>query len=171
MPKTKRKTKTTFRVDPGVLSKFQRFIEPLGLRRDKYVNMILPEAITWLRRAQKNSPTAERFWKSFRDVRGGSHQKVAVLLDATVLADMNAACAEKHIPRDQFFETLLESLFTQPANGNGPAPLPRALDLIEDPWQDWEDGSGQTPFDKIIMSDFTEDDLLEVLKDTGLPKV
>lgn len=170
MPSSKRKTKTTFRIDPEVLTKFQSYIEPLGLRRDKYVNMILPEAISWLRQAKKNSPTAERFWKSIRDVRGDSLQKVAILLDETVLADMNAVCADKRVPRDQFFQTFLESLFRPPANGNGPAPLPRALELIEDPWQDWRDGSGETPFDQIIDPGLTEDGLLEILKGSGLPR-
>jgi len=83
---------------------------------------------------------------------------------------MNAVCADKRVPRDQFFQTFLESLFRPPANGNGPAPLPRALELIEDPWQDWRDGSGETPFDQIIDPGLTEDGLLEILKGSGLPR-
>src|SRR5690606_10024949 len=99
-----------------------------------------------------------------------SAQKVAILLDEPVLADMNAVCADKRDPRDQFFQTFLESLFRPPANGTGPAPLPRALEPIEDPWTDRRDGSGETPFDQIIDPGLTEDGLLEILKGSGLPR-
>src|SRR5262249_24082758 len=152
---------------------FQRQMGLLGLRRDKYLNMILPEAISWLRQAQQNSPTAERFWRSVRDVRASSLQKVAILLDPTVLADMNEVCAEKRVPRGQFFQRLLDTLVTVPSNGMGPAPLPYALELIQNPWQAWHnvvDGHSETPFDEIIMPDLTEKDLLEALADSGLPR-
>jgi hypothetical protein len=170
MPANAKRSKTTFRIAPDVLAKFQKYIDELGLRRDKYLNMILPSAIWWLGQAKKNSPTAEKFWKSIRDVRGNSLQKVAVLLDSDVLADLNAVCADKRIPRDQFFQTFLECLITVPVNGNGPAPLPAALSLIENPWEQWSGSQDETPFDHIIMPGFTEDDLLEVLKDSGLPR-
>jgi hypothetical protein len=170
MAETNKKSKTTFRIDPAVLGRFQKYIDELGLRRDKYLNMILPTAIWWLRQAKENSTTAERFWKSMRDVRGNSLQKVAVLLDSGVLADLNAVCADKRIPRDQFFQAFLECLTTVPVNGNGPAPLPAALSLIENPWEQWSGSQNETPFDHIIMPGFTEDDLLEVLKDSGLPR-
>jgi hypothetical protein len=170
MTMKKRKTKTTFRVCPKVLSEFQGYMEALGLRRDKYLNRVLPEAIHWLRRANANSPVAEKFWKAMRDVRESSLQKVAVLLDSDLLADLNAACADKHIPRDQFFQTFLECLVQVPVNGNGPAPLPAARSLIENPWEQWSGVADETPFDHIIWPQFDEEDLQEALQSENLPR-
>ena len=172
MASKSRKTKTTFRVSPQILSEFQEYIEAFGLRRDKYLNRVLPKAIFRLRRANTNSPVAEKFWKAMRDVRERSLQKVAVLLESDVLSDLNAVCAEKRIPRDQFFQTVLECLVQVPATGDGPAPLPTALSLIEDPWEQWSSfgGADATPFDHIIWPQFDEEDLQKALQSESLPR-
>ena len=170
MSRNSSKTKTTFRVSPEVVAEFQKYIEALGLRRDKYLNRVLPEGVYWLKQAKKNSPTAEKFWKAMRDVRETSLQKVAVLLDSGVVSDINDVCADKRIPRDQFFQTFLECLVQVPENGNGPAPLPAALSLIENPWEQWYGSGDETPFDHIIWPQFVEEDLQEALNSKYLPR-
>ena len=167
MPSANKLSKTTFRISPDVLAEFQEYINAIGLRRDKYLNRVLPRAVSWLSVAKANSPAAERFWKIMRDARKDSIQKIAVSLDSDVLKKLNAVCADKRVPRDQFFETFLETLIQAPVCGSGLAPLPAALSLIEDPWEQWEGAQDATPFDHILMPDFDKDDFRELIKSIG----
>jgi len=155
-------SKTTFRVDPKVLRRFQTCIDTLRLRRDRYLDDALPIAIGMLKGAKANSPTAATLMRSVQEAKTDNFQKVAIRLSQSTIENMNLVCADKGIPRNQFFQSFLEHLVFGPENGMGPAPLAAACELIEDPWSNWAGTEkDETPFDHIIMEDLTDADIMK----------
>ena len=160
-------SKTTFRVDPKVFRRFQSCIDTLRLRRDRYLDDVLPIAIGMLRGAKANSPAAVKLMQSVQEIGKKKSDKVAIRLSQSTIDDMNTVCGQKGVPRNQFFQSFLEHLVSGPENGTGPAPLAAACDLIEDPWSNWAmTEKDETPFDHIIMEDLSDADILKAVQET-----
>ena len=164
MTNSEKTSKTTFHVDPEVLRFFQSCIATLRLRRDRYLDNVLPIAVGMLQSAKVNSPTAAKLMRSIQENRKDKLQKIAIRLSQSTIESMNTACAEKGVPRNQFFEAFLKHLIYGPENGWGPAPLAAACDLIEDPFSNWATTEpDETPFDHIIIEDLEASDLTNLI--------
>lgn len=113
--KSTKKTKTTVTLRRGRYGRFQGLIKELGLRRDTYLNNVLPGEVRELGRIDANSREAEEWLCEVfeRHSPGGSRQandliRVNLNLDSELVSEMNAVCTEKRVPRDIFLEAFLD---------------------------------------------------------------
>lgn len=152
---SKKKTKTTFWLNPVIFSRFSEEAKELGLRRDAYLNSVLPGEVQLLRRLAANSAKVERFLKMDRKVRQSSLVRVGITLDADVVEAINGVCSSKGIPRDLFIERCLEYLIRGPipGEGDGPAPLPGAAELIVDPRSQWSAFKGDRAYGSLHLTE------------------
>jgi len=116
--------KTTLTVRETVLADFIQVCEQIGLRRDTYLNRVLPKAISLFAASPKrNSPAAETISKVLREEERGSLKKLVVSLEGSLLKDLNVVCAKKLVLRDMFFEEVLRCLI----HGSPHGYLPKAI--------------------------------------------
>ena len=113
-PNSDGKTKTTYTLRADLFSEFDRYIKEIGLRRDSYLNSILPNALSELGQAERNSESTQELLRE--TYRPGAHSpyeqddfvRVNLSLDSKLVERMNTECAAKRIPRDLFLEGVLE---------------------------------------------------------------
>ena len=92
------KRKLTFTIRTEVLETFNMAIKSAGLRRDSYLNHVLPNEIDELLPLEPNSEKGE---KQLRDLRRFLHKdfsKMNVALDEEVAEKLDQVCREKKIP-------------------------------------------------------------------------
>lgn len=107
--KTPSTQRVTIRISKQVLEKFDEILGLLHLRRDAYLNEILPNEIDELEQLPANSEAAEHLLRAHRTVTKET-ARIAVTLQSSVVERLNAVCKEKRVIRDAFFETLFSFL-------------------------------------------------------------
>jgi hypothetical protein len=112
----------------------------LGLRRDAYLNNILPGEIALVEHLPANSELAELHASDLlTDTR---QKKVAIRLNSRIVARLNKACAAKRIPRDAFCASFLRHVVRN---------LQFAADVLENPRSYWSD-EGE-PYRELVWTD------------------
>jgi len=104
------KQKTTFHVDEQTLDRVLRYIRDIGLRRDRYIDGVLPGYIQALREKEKNSLPSSMLAKAALDATRARRKKITITLDSDTLTEMNEACQEQKVPRDLFMDDVLNHL-------------------------------------------------------------
>ena len=151
--KPQSKRKTTFTVRESTLVDFVQACDRIGLRRDTYLNRVLPKAISLFDGSPKrNSPEAAKISKILRENEKGALKKLVVSLESLVLQDLNVVCREKLVSRDIFFEEVLNSLLNGSPHGffledkkinpfnedNGATRTLKSIaNRLYDPWSGW----------------------------------
>lgn len=126
----------TVRIRKDVAERFNRLIEEIGLRRDTYLNRVLPQEVDLLGELPPNLERATRFSKLSAQWFEDQKTRLGLKLDYALVQRINDACREKGIVRDDFIETFLEFLVDGYEGDNdfvGP-PLGKAYELINDPY-------------------------------------
>lgn len=105
--------KTTLRVNKKRWEYFSRECQVLFLRRDAYVNHVLPGELTLLESMPACDEEGRRWLKQSWSGKGGllreeDTQPVAVALAGDLLSRLNTVCDEKRVPRDAFFNCFLD---------------------------------------------------------------
>jgi hypothetical protein len=148
------KRKLTFTIRTAVLKRFNEAIRAAGLRRDSYLNHVLPDEIDEL---LPLSPNSERGERQLRDMRRFLYQdfsKVNIALEQEVAEKLNEVCREKRIPRDIFIEEFMEFLSKTPENGSYAAPLAMIYELKNDPRYQYDRSlDDKCPYDWLSVSD------------------
>jgi len=148
------KRKLTFTIRTEVLETFNMAIKSAGLRRDSYLNHVLPSEIDELLPLEPNSEKGE---KQLRDMRRFLHKdfsKMNVALDEDVAEKLDQVCREKKIPRDMFIEDFMEFLSKSPKHLEWVAPLIKISELMSNPRFEYAlDADEKTPYDWISVSD------------------
>ena len=159
------KVKTTFHVDESVLSTFIEYCNQIGLRRDRYLNSILPQAVSLLGRSSaRNSTAAEILTKAVRDSQDTKLKKLVITVDAYVIQELNTVCANKRVPRDTIFEEILKCLCNGSTLGSGDIALSTVSEFLNSPWIDWVFPEPDvSPFDNAIIGDLSAPDLIAQL--------
>jgi hypothetical protein len=142
-----KRTKTTFTIRQFILEDFTKACDLIGLRRDTYLNLILPKAIHLFDQSPKeNSSAAEKISKLLRTEEPGGLKKLVVSLEGQVLQNLNTVCQKKKVSRDVFFEEVLCILVYGDDNDLGsehraeteyPYALKNTANFICNPWRDW----------------------------------
>ena len=152
MKRPSERKKTTLTIHESVLADFIQVCKQIGLRRDTYLNHVLPRAISLFESSRKkNSPEAKTITKLLHREKGGL-KKFCVVLDRAVLKDLNTLCVKKSIPRDIFFEEVLKYL-VHTLN----------CSALHDPWSNFSD-EGSSPFDHIFIGEVSMKEALAVLE-------
>lgn len=104
--------KTTFRVDRKRWDMFNRECKASFLRRDAYLNHILPGEIQILEQLPPNNDAAHQWLKSrwfgqHGQLRTDVTDFVSAMLDKPLIERLNQACDERNIPRDAFVHCVL----------------------------------------------------------------
>jgi len=133
------KTKITVRLDKEVVTEFNSAITRLGLRRDTYLNRVLPAEVFYLNDLPVNSEDGERL---LYESRSNDLVKLGISLDTSFVKRVNTACDTKRIPRDVFFEECIRFLTRS---------LHSAVDAIENPRiHSFDEGA---PYRELIWTD------------------
>lgn len=144
MKRQSERKKTTLTVRETVLAEFIQVCEQIGLRRDTYLNRVLPKAILLFAASPKrNSPEAEKISKVLREEERGSLKKLVVSLEGSLLKDLNAVCAKKLVLRDMFFEEVLRCLVHGSSHGH----LPKTIKPLAGEYRR-EDGSRYSRYEE-----------------------
>jgi len=133
------KTKITARLDKEVVTEFNSAIIRLGLRRDTYLNRVLPVEVSYLNNLPVNSVSGEL---NLRNSRSSNLVKLGISLDTNLVNRVNAACDTKRIPRDVFFEECIRFLTKS---------LHAVDDALENPRNHWPDEGA--PYRELIWTD------------------
>ena len=133
------KTKITARLDKEVVTEFNSAIIRLGLRRDTYLNRVLPAEVSYLNNLPVNSVSGEL---NLRNSRSSNLVKLGISLDTNLVNRVNAACDTKRIPRDVFFEECIRFLTKS---------LHAVDDALENPRNHWPDEGA--PYRELIWTD------------------
>ena len=104
--------KTTFRVNKQRWELFNRECKASFLRRDAYLNHILPEEVSILEQLPPNNEEAHQWLKNtwfgeHGQLRADTTDFVSVMLDNPLLKNLNQSCVARNIPRDAFFHCVL----------------------------------------------------------------
>jgi hypothetical protein len=141
MNETANKQRITVRISREVASQLDDVLGLLHLRRDAYLNEILPDQIDRLDELPANSERSERFLRLDRQL-SQDRVRIAVTLDSALVDRLNSVCKEKRLIRDQFFEHLFTFLAAGRADPDeNPfmhvvSPLRKAHAYLEDPMRD-----------------------------------
>jgi len=127
------------RIDPGLSVAFAAAASRLGLRRDAYLNKVLPGEIALVERLPLNSEFAQ---SHARKLLTDTRQKVALRLDSKIITRLNKVCEAKRIPRDAFFESLLRHIVKN---------LHYAANVLENPRSYWTDEC--EPYRELVWTD------------------
>jgi len=109
-----RKTKVTVTLTTEVFSRFAETAQEIGLRRDSYLESIIPEALSALEALPANSPsTMELLSTIFRPgasslYESGHLEKITFSLNSELVSRTNTLCESKNLPRDLFFEGVID---------------------------------------------------------------
>ena len=104
------KTKITVLINKKIFDSFCATAKELGLRRDAYLNQVLPEEISFFSsKAPAGSKRGEHLLRALRSSEKDI-VKVGITLDSEVAKAMTGACADKHVSRDLFMEACLAHL-------------------------------------------------------------
>lgn len=104
--------KTTFRVDGERWKLFNKECKVSFLRRNAYLNHVLPREITIMEHLPQNSEDAHQWLKNRWFGQHGLLRKdvtefVSVMLDKLLIDRLNQVCNDRRIPRDAFFHCML----------------------------------------------------------------
>ncbi len=110
--------RTTIRVRNKPWEYFQKECQALFLRRDAYLNHVLPGELSILEDMPPCDEAGRSWLKQSWMGKGGllrdkETTPVAVTLDQDVLARLNKACDDKCVPRDAFFNCVLDFITTR----------------------------------------------------------
>jgi hypothetical protein len=104
------KTKITVSINKKIFDRFCSTTKELGLRRDTYLNQVLPEEINFFStNAPAGSEQGELLLQKLRSAQKET-VKVGITLDMDVAKEMTETCSEKHVLRDVFIEACLTHL-------------------------------------------------------------
>lgn len=103
------KTKITVLINKKIFDSFCDTVKEAGLRRDAYLNQVLPDEISSLTEAPAGSKRGERVLRTLRSSEKDI-VKVGITLDSKVAKDMTKVCADKHVLRDHFMQACLAHL-------------------------------------------------------------
>lgn len=140
--KTDTKMVMTVRINKQVADSFIQFMEEMGLRRDTYLNMLLPNEAELLSKVPANSERAAKFARLSTQWLEDQKTRLGIKLDTSLVDRINEVCRDKGIARDQFIETFLDFLVnglkSESDNSHEEInpPLAKAYELITNPY--WE---------------------------------
>ena len=139
------KVRTTVSFDPRRYAEFDQLVGQIGIRRDAYLNRVLPGEVSLLKDLPANTAVGRKLLRLAVAVRTESQRKVNLRLDARLVDHLNGACREKGIPRDVFFDEFLSH-----AN----EALGKALVYLENPsgGEGWSDDRDR-PYSSLILSE------------------
>lgn len=105
--------KTTLKVDKKHWDYLQREFEIMFLRRDSYLNHVLPQEIDLLAEMPPNDEEGYQWLKKTWIGKYGLLQQeevvqVAINLDSAVIDKLNQTCESRLVPRDAFFNCFLQ---------------------------------------------------------------
>jgi antitoxin component of RelBE/YafQ-DinJ toxin-antitoxin module len=127
----------TVRIDKKVAERFNSLIEDIGLRRDTYLNRVLPQEVDLLSRLPPHSERATRFSKLSERIFEEQKTRLSLKLDSALVQRINDVCREKGLVRDAFIETFLSFLVDGTEGDSNldfvPSPLGQIWQLINDP--------------------------------------
>jgi len=126
----------TVRIQKDVAEQFNKLIGEIGLRRDTYLNRLLPREVELLSELPPNSERAARFSKLSAQWFEDQKTRLGLKLDTALVQRINDVCREKGIVRDAFIGTFLEFLvdgYEGDSESVG-SPLGKVFALIEDPY-------------------------------------
>lgn len=163
----------TVRIQKDVAERFNKLIAEIGLRRDTYLNRLLPAEVDLLSEIPPHSERAARFSRLSAQWFEDQKTRLGLKLDSALVQRINDVCHEKGIVRDAFIGTYLDFLVDgyEGASDFVGSPLGKVYELIKDPY--YEAGGRRLNIYKEAIhfedSEFDNSFLKGVLK-TGLAK-
>jgi hypothetical protein len=103
------KTKITVLINKKIFDSFCATVKEVGLRRDAYLNQVLPDEISFLNETPARSKRGELVLRTLRSSEKDI-VRVGITLDSEVAKRMTRVCADKHVLRDLFMQACLEHL-------------------------------------------------------------
>ncbi len=159
-----RKVTTTIRTE--VTEQFNSAVSAAGLRRDSYLNDILPGELDELKELKPNSENGEKYLRGMRRFLHDDFSKVNITLDEEVATKLDKVCREKRIPRDIFIEEFMVFLSNGPENESCAAPLNKIIELRQNPRFEYiPNPDEKTPYDWLSLADKADYPDLEKAKE------
>lgn len=126
----------TVRVRKNVAERFNALIAEIGLRRDTYLNRLLPHEVDLLSELPSHSERAAKFSKLSAQWFEDQKTRLGLKLDSELVQRINDVCREKGIVRDNFIETFLDFLVEgyEGEPSSLASPLGKVYELINDPY-------------------------------------
>lgn len=156
------KQRITVRIQSQYIMALDNLLARIHLRRDAYLNAVLPDEVEDINSLRRNSDSAAKY---LRQMRGslGDKRRIAVTLDSDLVQRMNEVCKCKGIVRDAFLEQFIEYLVLgDHEHESCISPLVKAEVLLSNPRHEYD--YSHHPYESLVLSD---DDLKTA---TRLPK-
>lgn len=153
-PTAVHQTKLTARVARAGFEHLSSLAADIGIRRDRYLNKHLWDALEALEELPGNSEASARVAQLVADSRGKTVRQVSLRLDTGLIERMNALCAEKRIPRDLFLDAAFEDLALA---------LNMALDTVTEPYKHVLDFEG-SKIEAYLYTDAEAEEAVEGIK-------
>lgn len=155
--RTDAKMVMTVRVNKKLATAFSSFMEEIGLRRDVYLNKLLPDEVERLSKLPPHSERAAKYARLNWQMLPEKDARLSLKLDTSLVNRITEVCREKGIPRDQFIETFIDFLVNgfegteiDPFSEVTP-PLAKAYELITDPY--WEANGELNIYEPLHLDD------------------
>jgi hypothetical protein len=146
--------KLTARVARDGFEHLSSLAADIGIRRDRYLNKHLWDALEALEDLPGNSEASARVAQLVADSRGKAVRQVSLRLDTALIERINALCAEKRIPRDLFLDAAFEDLALA---------LNMALDTVSEPYKHVLDFEG-TKLEAYLYTDAEAEEAVGAIK-------
>jgi hypothetical protein len=135
------KTKVTVQLEKELVSSLGDAVRKLGLRRDAYLNRMLPAELPYLQSLPANSREGEGYLYEFRS---RDLTKLGINLDTSLVQRINALCEKKRILRNSFFESYFQFLIPR---------LHEAANILEDPRSSPTFSDDLPPYQELVLID------------------
>lgn len=132
----------TVRIDRTLAARFSGLMEEIGLRRDAYLNKVLPGEVERLSALPPNTDRAAKYVRLNSQIQADKDARFSLKLDTSLVNRITTVCRQKGIPRDQFIVTFLDYLVNGYEGHEGdpysevPPPLGKASDLLCNPYHE-----------------------------------
>lgn len=147
------KQRVTVRIQAPYIEALEVLLTRIHLRRDAYLNMVLPEEVELLESLESNT---EKSGKYLRQMRGAlsNKERISVTLDKKLVKRMNKVCEEKCIVRDAFIEQFIKFLVLgDHEHGSCISPLDKVAVLLGNPRHEYEYKQHHHPYEQLSMTD------------------
>lgn len=107
---TQSKTRITVRLNAVDWDFFNRIVKSIGLRRDAFLNRVLPEELNLFDKAPANDDAGEMFKRDLDKLLAKYTKQVSLNLDANLVERLEQVCKDKRVTRDAFLGVAIKFL-------------------------------------------------------------
>ena len=107
---TQSKTRITVRLNAVDWDFFNRIVKSIGLRRDAFLNRVLPDELDLFGKAPANADAGEKHAKELTKAVARYTKQVSLNLDTGLVERLEQVCKDKRVTRDAFLSVAIKFL-------------------------------------------------------------